>query len=86
MVLTFGWAMLALTVTWAFCDPIAFNWDKTIPGGHCADLDAGFLVVGIVDAITDFMIFILPMPMIWRLQVPRTKQISLVIVFSIALM
>ena len=68
MAITFGWGLLAFTVTWAFCVPIAFNWNKEIPGGHCANVDVGFLIVGIVDATTDFMILILPMPMIWRLK------------------
>lgn len=86
MAITFGWALLAFTVTWAFCVPIAFNWNKTIADGHCANVDAGFLVVGVVDATTDFVVLILPMPMIWRLKVPRQKQISLAIIFSIAIL
>ena len=86
MALIFGWGILAFTVLWAFCSPVAFNWDKTIPGGHCANAHVGLLVCGIVDTITDFIILILPMPMIWRLQIPRTKRISLIVIFSIAIM
>ena len=86
MVLIFGWGILAFTVTWAFCKPIAYGWDPTIPGGHCANRDAGLLLAGIIDAITDLIILILPMPVIWRLQIPRSKQVSLVIIFSIAIL
>ena len=86
MVLIFGWGVLAFSVTWAFCSPIAYGWDVTIPGGHCANRDAGYLVVGIVDAVTDLLILILPMPMIWKLQIPRVRQVSLVVIFSIAIL
>ena len=75
-----------MTVTWAFCVPIAYNWDKSIPGGHCANLDGSFLAIGVIDAFTDTVILILPLPMIWRLMIPRKKQISLAIIFSIAVL
>ncbi len=86
MVLIFGWGLLAFTVTWALCEPIAYGWDVTIPGGHCANRDAAYLVVGVVDAVTDFLILILPLPIIWRLQVPKVKQVSLMVIFGIAVL
>ncbi|KAL8687667.1 MAG: hypothetical protein Q9224_005085 [Gallowayella concinna] len=85
MSLVVGWGILAATQTWAFCVPIAYGWDPTIPGGHCANRNAGYLVVGIVDAITDFLILCLPLPMILRLKVSRSRQISLMIIFGIAI-
>ena len=86
MLIVLGWGILAALVTWAFCSPIAFNWNPHIPGGHCADRDAGFLVVGVVDAVTDLMILLLPLPFIWNLQLPRTNKIGLSVLFSIATM
>ena len=86
MSLIFAWGVLASTVTWAWCVPIAFAWDITIPGGHCANRDAGYLAVGVIDAVTDLFILILPLPMIYKLQIPRMKQISLAVIFSIAIL
>ena len=86
MGLVFCWSILAVTLTWAFCVPIAYNWDKSISGGHCADIGGAFLALAIIDAITDLVILIIPLPMIWRLMIPRTKQISLAIIFSIAVL
>ena len=86
MALIFSWGVLAMTVTWAFCVPISYSWDVTIPGGHCANRDAGYLVVGVIDAVTDFMILILPLPVMWSLQVSRVKQMSLIVIFSIAVL
>ena len=84
MALIFGWGILAFTVCWAFCVPIAYGWDKSIPGGHCANLTSAYLAVGIIDAVTDLIIMLLPLPMIWNLQVPRVRQLSLAFIFSIA--
>ena len=86
MAFIFAWGILASVVTWGFCDPIAYGWDITIPGGHCANREAGYLVVGIVDVSTDVFILILPLPVLWKLQVSRSRQISLLIIFSIALL
>ncbi len=86
MILVLGWGILAGTVTWAFCVPIAYNWDLTIPGGRCANRDLGYLVVGIVDAITDGLILILPLPVIWKLQIPLANRIGLGLIFSIGIM
>ncbi|KAL8896114.1 MAG: hypothetical protein Q9207_007868 [Kuettlingeria erythrocarpa] len=72
--LVVGWGLLAATQTWAFCVPVAYGWDTTIRGGHCANRNAGYLAVGIIDAVTDFLILCLPLPMILRLKIPRARQ------------
>ena len=86
MALIVGWGIVAGTVTWAWCVPIAYAWNRTLSGGHCANRETGYLVVGIVDAITDFFILILPIPVFWNLQVSRLRQISLMIIFGIAIL
>ena len=86
MALVVGWGILAFCQTWAFCVPIAYGWDPSIHGGHCANRNAGYLVVGIVDAITDFFILCLPLPMIFRLKISRTRQIWLLVIFGIAVL
>ena len=86
MAMIFIWGLLANTVTWAWCSPIAYGWDTSIEGGRCGDREAGYLAVGIIDAITDLFILILPLPMIYKLQVPRLKQVLLGVIFSIAIL
>ncbi len=73
MFFIFAWGVLAFTVTWAWCVPIAYGWNPTIPGGHCADRDAGYLAVGVIDPVTDLLILLLPLLMIYHLQIPRIK-------------
>lgn len=86
MSLIFAWGVLASTVTWAWYVPIAYIWNVTISGGHCANRDAGYLAVGVIDAVTDLFILVFPLSMIYKLQIPRMKQISLAVIFSIAIL
>ena len=86
MSFVFAWGLVAATLTWAWCSPIAYNWDHSIPHGYCANIRAGCLVVGVIDPVTDFFILILPLPMIFKLQIPRFKQLSLALIFSIGIL
>ena len=86
MLFIFAWSILAMTATWAYCVPVAYGWDPSIPGGHCSNREAALLSVSIIDAVTDASILILPLPMIWKLQIPRVKQVSLAFIFGIAVL
>ena len=86
MLFVFVWGIVAMTGTWAYCVPVAYGWDPSIPGGHCGNREAALLSVSIVDAVTDSTILILPLPMIYKLQIPRVKQVSLALIFGIAVL
>ncbi|KAL8866015.1 MAG: hypothetical protein Q9174_006552, partial [Haloplaca sp. 1 TL-2023] len=85
MFFVFAWGVLAGTVTWAFCTPIAYGWDSSIPNARCANRSAGFLAVGIIDPVTDLFILLLPLPVIYKLQMPQYKKWSLAFIFSVAI-
>lgn len=67
------------------CRPIAYNWNHMIEG-RCYNQPEALEAVGIVNLLTDLLIFILPMPMLWGLQLPLGKKIGLTITFGIGLM
>ena len=59
------------------CRPLAYAWDKTIPGGRCGSVYADLLGIPIMNLILDFLITILPMPSLWALQMPRKTKVQL---------
>lgn len=59
------------------CKPIKYNWDKTIPGGHCGDLNGIFRWTSLPNLITDIAMLILPLPMIWKLHTGLSQKIGL---------
>lgn len=72
-------ASLILTLT--VCTPFSYNWNKNIPAGHCVDLDAVFCWISMPNIVSDVAMLILPIPVIWRLQVSFGQQIGLTITF-----
>lgn len=66
------------------CVPIAAVWDKSITNAKCLNLRAVALIGSISSIATDVILIILPMPVLWRLQVSRTKRIGLALIFSVA--
>ncbi|KAI1427606.1 hypothetical protein F5Y12DRAFT_142312 [Xylaria sp. FL1777] len=64
------------------CTPVEYNWDKTIPGGVC-NQGVAFLVSGIMNLIIDAFIVILPMPLLFKLQLPLFKRLGVAVMFSL---
>ncbi|KAI3390406.1 hypothetical protein diail_9740, partial [Diaporthe ilicicola] len=66
------------------CTPIAFWWDRTIPGGRCFDVQAFFHGQALPGFVLDLAIMALPMQTIWHLKMPLVKRMALVAVFLVA--
>ncbi|KAF1958161.1 hypothetical protein CC80DRAFT_469031 [Byssothecium circinans] len=84
------WATGALVViTWlgaligslSICKPLAYQWDKTIPGGRCGNLIRGYQLIGIPNLLSDIIMMVLPLPAIWKLQMGIAAKIGLVVTF-----
>ena len=65
------------------CRPLAYTWNKTIANGSCVNLPAVYLSVSIINLLLDVMVIILPMPMLWKLQMPASKKLVISGVFGI---
>jgi len=59
------------------CSPVARQWDYNIPG-HCYSLFGTFLGVTIPNAFVDVLILLLPIPMLWKLQISTMKKLALI--------
>ena len=83
------WAVMFVTAGYLFCNfwtqifgcrPIAKYWKPDLPG-HCIrtlEADYGY---GSLNFITDLIIFILPLPMVWRLQLSRRDKMGISVIF-----
>ncbi|KAL8788355.1 MAG: hypothetical protein Q9213_001752 [Squamulea squamosa] len=58
------------------CTPVAFLWDRTIPGGHCINFTALARFTNIANMVTDILILIMPIPIVWNLHLDRSKKIG----------
>lgn len=63
------------------CIPIEYVWDKTIPGGHCIDINAFFLWASFPNILTDSVMLFLPLPVVWKLQTSNHVKLGLTLTF-----
>lgn len=89
-----AYCMAALSITFAIsglllgsliCRPFAANWNQNIPGSHCGNTVKMELSTAIVNMILDFMIAILPLPVLWHFRIHWKKKAMLTCVFSLGL-
>lgn len=77
-----AWFIAYLFILFFTCIPLAYWWDKTIPGGHCInESDTGYFGTSPPDILTNIAILVLPVPYLWQLQMPRWKKLALTFIF-----
>ncbi|PLB55928.1 hypothetical protein P170DRAFT_433400, partial [Aspergillus steynii IBT 23096] len=81
-----SWGIMVILTAFLLCRPLAFNWDQTIPGGHCANQKATFIAVGVLDLATDVCVFVLPLPMIYNLKVSKGNRVALFGIFGLGIL
>jgi len=82
MFITFGYLFSNFWTQIFGCQPITKYWKPETPG-HCIltlKADYGY---GSLNFITDLLIFVLPLPMVWRLQLSRKEKIGVSVIFMI---
>jgi hypothetical protein len=67
------------------CQPIYQSW-HLVPGGWCRDSSIEDLISPIVSLLLDFTIVILPIPVLWGLQMTVRRRLGAIIMFSLGFM
>ncbi|KAF5017272.1 hypothetical protein F66182_10809, partial [Fusarium sp. NRRL 66182] len=78
------WMLMTVIIGFVICRPIRRNWDPTAEG-TCGDQIAAYTAVSIVNVAVDVAMCILPLPMIWGLQVKKPYKMALFGIFSIGI-
>lgn len=63
------------------CVPRSRAWDQSIPG-HCIDTLMLVNVDGVFNAVTDFIMVIMPLGVVWNLSMKFTKKLHVVLAFT----
>ncbi|KAH7136725.1 hypothetical protein B0J13DRAFT_625367 [Dactylonectria estremocensis] len=77
-----AWMIMTLLIGLLICRPIQKNWDPTADG-TCGDQIAGYTAVSIINVIVDVAMCLLPIPVIWGLQVKKPYKMALFGIFGI---
>lgn len=69
-----------MTYTFFYCRPIRMIWNVTVQG-QCINDYAQDIATGAFNIFSDIAILILPLPMVWRLQIDLARRLGLVAIF-----
>lgn len=83
MAITICYFISVFVEAFALCTPVAFNWYKDIEGGKCEGQNLAYLIAGITNLVLDATIVILPMPMLFGLQMSLPKRFGIAGMFSL---
>lgn len=74
-------ALVIFAVMITACVPLRKYWNSATRG-HCQPEGVWWAMSGF-NALSDLCIFVLPLPVIYHLQLPRQKKLHLVVVFTV---
>ncbi|KAF4826620.1 hypothetical protein CGCTS75_v008971 [Colletotrichum tropicale] len=75
--------VIFLMVLWTQCIPIWHYWDLTVLDRNCMAEWPPLAGQTITTVITDIIVYLLPMPTLFRLRLPVLQRIVLIILFSL---
>ena len=75
-----GWGSGVVFSTIFQCSPISYAWTRT-PPGHCIDLLAFYRWLSLPNLLIDVSTLLLPVNMVWKLQVTFKQKMALSGVF-----
>lgn len=81
MVLIVVWGTINLFLVTFFCTPISALWTVN---GKCLELDPYSYAV--INVVTTLIVWALPIPRVWRLQIPRGQKVALSLVIALGLL
>ncbi|PKY01835.1 pth11-like integral membrane protein [Aspergillus campestris IBT 28561] len=68
------------------CRPLSFYWNQFIgEKGTCIDVNTFFLALAIINMINDFIVLLIPIPRIMKLQMTRRKKVAISAIMAVGI-
>lgn len=77
-----AWSISLVIVQIFTCDPVSGFWRRDIESVCTPSLPLWYINAG-GNILTDVILFALPIPIVWKLQMPRSQRLSLLGVFCL---
>ncbi|KIW42998.1 uncharacterized protein PV06_06487 [Exophiala oligosperma] len=75
--------LVTLMVSIFSCTPVRYYWNRSLPGGGCIRFETWWFFSASFCIVSDFVLCILPLPMLKSLHIPRKQKYSLLAVFAV---
>ena len=63
------------------CSPVPYAWDKTIEGGKCINIPAFARFMAIPNVLDGFVMLVMPIPLVWQLELGIQQKVALTATF-----
>jgi len=63
------------------CIPLKAFWDLSVQNAYCHSTDFWWVNTSL-HVSTDFLIWLVPLPQIWGMKMPKAQKITLIVLFS----
>ena len=86
------YAIMAFSISWTLagfftlifqCTPVRHYWEKIVPHAYCLNWASALIALAAINAVWNASILLLPLPMIWKLQMPFRRRIAVSAIFVI---
>ncbi|WAO85993.1 Hypothetical protein NCS54_00324700 [Fusarium falciforme] len=79
------WGLSQTIMAFTQCIPLKAVWDPRVEGWCRPHQTTLWYINGVINIVSDFAILILPLPVIWKLQLPLSQKILLSGIFGLGL-
>jgi hypothetical protein len=77
------WAAAAVIALAVQCD-LPYPWDSSL--GICRDQEALYIALGVFSIITDLTIIVLPVVLMWNVQITGVKRLNISALFALRIL
>lgn len=67
------------------CQPLSYNWNVD-QEGHCISKVDFWIAIAVAHMGTEIVILLLPLPMVWKLQLPLSRKIEVSFMFALGIL
>ena len=82
--MTFGTS--AIIANCLICRPITYRWAASLVDGSCGDQKLLDMCIAVLNLLQDIVVVVLPMPVLWGLQIMRRQKVSMSCLFGIGIL
>ncbi len=77
-----AWSLALVLTSILTCHPVEGYWDKSVQATCIPDMPLWYINAA-WNIASDLFIFAVPIPVLWRLQLPRSQRLSLIAIFCL---
>lgn len=83
MALVTAWGIVYVLVNIFYCVPVAAYWNLRLSQEKCIDEGGSLISNAVINMILDIILVLLPIPLVWNVQLPQRQRTGLIAMFAL---